>query len=274
MSKFPPPDPPVKTSPLGPYVKAARTSDDPSYVADPFGSGVTAATTPILNSKSLNRILIFPGFFNPPHVGHYELLRFTMLRFARPLGIIGAIIIPMSEKWLKDRLSNEVRPVVLSTSARRAQWNGHKCDSNTKTPESWYYVYESAADDVELDWETFQSNLKQLTAADGFTINFISLFGVESLKINENPAPRWGCNEVVYADFGQDSILRPQGANGPLIQLPGSSEWRTFEFIQPYAQRRAQIHARQVLETVFKIPTTAPARMVEPCKFFHPPLQY
>ena len=54
------------------------------------------------------------------------------------------------EKWLKDRLSNEARPVMLSTSPWRAQWHGHKYDSTTKTPESWYYVYESITDDVKL----------------------------------------------------------------------------------------------------------------------------
>lgn len=49
-----------------------------------------------------------------------------------------------------DRLSNEARLVILLTSARRVQWNGHKCRQHheDKTTESWYYVYESAADDV------------------------------------------------------------------------------------------------------------------------------
>lgn len=85
------------------------------------------------------------------------------------------------------------------------------------------------------------------TATDGFKVQWVGLFGAECVRVNENPATRWGCNYVIYSDFGEGAILRLNGT-GPLTELPGFSPWDKDGLDEMFAEKYTEDQASWILE--------------------------
>lgn len=65
--------------------------------------------------KCVTRVIIYPGCFNPPHVGHLNLLRYVIVN-AECLNIVHAIIL-----LLDDELCNTKNPSRPFTFAERQE---------------------------------------------------------------------------------------------------------------------------------------------------------
>lgn len=85
------------------YIVKAYSENNPSSGTRSF----FRSTSPRLEKDRINRILVYRGCFNPPHIGHLYLIRLTFMRAKEQLNTVAVIIIPLSNTSCANKLENE-----------------------------------------------------------------------------------------------------------------------------------------------------------------------
>jgi hypothetical protein len=88
---------------LATYIKNIHYGDDflPGRT-EIFDYGI-AHQSPCLKFGRINRILLYPGCFNPPHRDHFEILRHGFGKRDRDICIIAAIVLPLDDESLAKK---------------------------------------------------------------------------------------------------------------------------------------------------------------------------
>lgn len=199
---------------LGDYVERVHLDgeDASKYSNRPFNNG-SARNPPLVRPRGVNRILVYPGSFNPPHQGHLDLLRFVFENAGQDLHIIGAIIIMTDENRLEDKLCQEESPLILTRKERVRLWCGDGI------PVDWAWVY----DESEASWADFRSRLTKEFRKDCLDVKFILLGGPDAISAEGTFNPSyWNCPDSITSD-----VSRPVDFRYPntLRQLSGFSMW-------------------------------------------------
>ncbi|KAF4449322.1 hypothetical protein FALBO_16683 [Fusarium albosuccineum] len=216
---------------LGDYAEAIHFEgqDISSSSIRPFNNG-TAKQPPVVRPKGVNRVLLYPGSFNPPHTGHLQLLQHVFNNAGDDLHIVAAIVILTDDNRLQDKLSGEENPLILSKEQRVKLWQGNGI------PVDWVWIYDKS----ESDWMTFRTRLIDNLRKDGIDLKFVLLGGPDAIGAEGiyNPA-YWNCSDCITSD-----ISRPVDFRYPntLRQLLGCTMWEKLKYDRLRLER--QIHAR------------------------------
>ena len=76
-------------------------------------SGSDKRGIPLLSKDRVNRVLSYPGSFNPPHVGHLAVLRHAF-ESSPDLNIVAGIVFPVAVEYIKEKNYLSDRCLVLS----------------------------------------------------------------------------------------------------------------------------------------------------------------
>jgi hypothetical protein len=135
---------------------------------------VFRSSSPRLRSDSENRILIYPGSFNPPHYGHLALLCHAFL--CTDDHTIAAMFLPMptSALAMKSKTREDGRTFTLSLHQRRQLLQDEVLGRFT-------WVFPGHADDITQ----FMARVQHFAAADGFKVSFPSLHGGDHFDDDE-----------------------------------------------------------------------------------------
>ncbi|RDA89138.1 hypothetical protein CP532_2213 [Ophiocordyceps camponoti-leonardi (nom. inval.)] len=159
-----------------------------------------------------NRLLLYPGSFNPPHRGHEALLQ-HVLRVDTSL--LGAVIVLTDDEKLANKNRHDHRPFLLTKAKRVSLWRGA---SSTLGPDRvWIF------DGSEASWKAMRSSLQTRLARDGFHLEFVLLTGpdvVTSRRITDPSS--WGCVETITSDVSRPADFRCVHS---LRQLPRCTPW-------------------------------------------------
>ncbi|KAJ4327175.1 hypothetical protein N0V84_002437 [Fusarium piperis] len=199
---------------LGDYAERVQFDGEDATKSSnrPFNNG-SAKNPPLIRPRGINRILLYPGSFNPPHQGHLNLLRYVVENAGEDLHIIGAIIIMTDETRLEDKLCQEENPLILTRKERVRLWRGDGI------PVDWAWVYDGS----EASWAEFRSQLVKEFRKDRLDVKFILLGGPDAISAEGTYNPKyWNCPDSITSD-----VSRPVDFRYPntLRQIAGFSMW-------------------------------------------------
>ncbi|KAK7425172.1 hypothetical protein QQX98_000087 [Neonectria punicea] len=184
----------------------------------PFNNG-HAQNPPLLRRQGVNRILLYPGSFNPPHQGHLDLLRYVFGNAREDLNIVAAIVIMTDDDRLAAKLSADDDPLLFTRDQRVNLWRG------PGIPVDWTWVY----DRPEASWEAFRTKLTNTVGKKGIDLKFMLLGGPDNIGADRMPDPKaWGCSDVITSN-----ISRPVDFVYPnsMRQLSGHAMWTKMNTI-------------------------------------------
>ncbi|KAK2040018.1 hypothetical protein LZ31DRAFT_587385 [Colletotrichum somersetense] len=163
---------------------------------------------PLLKRGQKNRILLYAGCFNPPHLGHCNLLR-RAFEESRDINVIAAVILPIDDATLEAKCEWKGQSLVLSKRERAHLWR-----SDPRFMPEWW-VYDGSSD----GWNRLRRKLENAVEADGFEIQFTAVVGSDYIgRLEEYDGCWWDCHETITSDAGRSSdLVKPDGS---LCTLP------------------------------------------------------
>jgi hypothetical protein len=237
------------TADLGEYISSNH--HPPSRCAIPpriFDQGLTHRR-PRLHLGRVNRILLYPGCFNPPHIAHERLLSHAFAG-TQDLNVIAAIVLPLDGARVADKCSRadplpllidsimsggRARHLVLSEKQRVWLWNGGW--ERTVVPHDWRWAYDGA----EAEWEGFRARLVAAVEPDGFELEFVCLVGADYVSRGV-PFPwdlAWDCKGIVVGEVGRRANFVSGDLRGKLEPLVMCEKWGVVEEDEKETYERA-----------------------------------
>ncbi|KAI1390716.1 uncharacterized protein F4822DRAFT_162037 [Hypoxylon trugodes] len=171
---------------------------------------------PELRQRRMNRILVYAGCFNPPHVAHQRLLEHA-LQCREDLNIIAAIVLPFDDKKVRSKYRRKKDIGVVFTKSQRAKlWQGDP------RLHDFVWVYDRSME----EWYMFQGRLRRAVERDGFSLEFVSLFGSDGVR-HGKPSARmsYGCKQMIISDAGRKAKFITE--EGELLRLIRCDPWMT-----------------------------------------------
>ena len=168
--------------------------------------------TLILSKDKPNRILIYPGAFNPPHASHISVLRHA-LESSPDLNIVAAMVRIKRENYLERKNKRSGRTIVLTNEQRANLWR-----KDSRLPAN-AWVCGSPRSTAEL-----QESLIKVAKMGGFDITFMLLVGSDNWEVNAPPSRyNWLANEFLISDAGRPATWCSDG--GRPLQAKGCTAW-------------------------------------------------
>ncbi len=249
------------TAPLEGYLEAAYSTETATkrrFFAEATTTTTTTSTTssvPTLSRGRINRILVYGGCFNPPHIGHMRLLTHAYAH-TRDINVIAAVVLPgndgaVASKYRKlahnssssattiiganDGAAGKIAEEVIAademvlTQAQRMALMGGEAASE------WFWInglrYSA--------WERVRSALDAAVARDGFALEWLTLCGPDHVSVEGRGLLREPARALVVSDVsrradfvvgngngGTQTTMPPPPPPPPLRRLRGFTPWR------------------------------------------------
>lgn len=210
-------------SPEGTPVPAAADHNDPeyaflsTYIKKAIGPRYRTNDLskddhmpPILRGNCMNRVILYRGSFNPPHLGHLNLLKHAFTECGEDWNVIGAIVFVLPDSSLDYKFGHTSGTLKFSRRQRGQLWREGLADINWAFP----YAY-------KLDWDGFLDRLRYAIEGDGLQVEFVALMGGDYLtKVSGFTYHRASQHRVTtdisrQVDFhSSDSVTTPEALVG------------------------------------------------------------
>ncbi|RGP70381.1 hypothetical protein FLONG3_7452 [Fusarium longipes] len=202
--------------------------------ARPFNNG-TAKNPPTLRRSTVNRIILYPGSFNPPHQGHLNLLKYAFNNVGEDLNIIAAIIVLTDDERLGRKMKSRDNAIIMPKEKRINLWRGDGI------PVDWAWVYDGS----EAEWARFRTHLTKNIKNDGIELKFMVLHGPDGITAAKGHNPTsWNCEDAITSDVSRPTDFR---YTTTLRQLAGCSPWEKLQIDRARIEReiRAKLNGSQ-----------------------------
>src|SRR5271154_4876479 len=185
-------------------------------------SGSDKRGIPLLSKDRVNRVLIYPGSFNPPHVGHLGVLRHAF-ESSPDLNIVAGIVLPAAVENIEAKNWESGRRLVLSREQRSELWK-----RDARFP-AWAFApnYESSAG--------LREEIANAAKKDGYEILYIKLGGPDACDFSCGHMYT-SCTVRLISDAARSApFLGPDGVPKP---IKGYTTWQRLELdLQPGAEQ-------------------------------------
>ncbi|GKU03676.1 hypothetical protein FLAG1_06263 [Fusarium langsethiae] len=211
---------------LATYVERTIPSNQkPAKQSDRPFNNATAKNPPLLRPQGVNHILLYPGSFNPPHQGHFDLLKYVFENAGADLNMVAAIIVATSDKALARKMENRDNAVVIPRDKRIKLWRGQGI------PVDWAWVY-----DCSEHWNSFRDRLTKAVRRDRMELKFIVLHGPDIITADRGFNPvGWGCSNTITSDISRAVDFRYPST---LRQLAGCAPWNKLNVDRAGIERK------------------------------------
>ena len=163
---------------------------------------------PLLSKDKVNRVMVYAGAFNPPHVGHLGVLCHAF-QSNPDLNIVAGLVYPSSVDRVRRKNYHSNRRLVLSEEQRSELW-----ERDVRFP-TWAFAPR----------EDFETKIANAAKEGGYEIRYIRVLGPDGWDIN-NPRQYGiaGYSEYLITDATRKaSFVTPSGVPR---QVMGYTSWR------------------------------------------------
>ena len=208
-------------------------------------SEVNKCKVPLLSKDKANRVMIYYGVFNPPHVGHLGVLCHAF-QSSPDLNIVAGLVYPLDVGLLERKNCYSNRRLVLSEEQRSELW-----ERDVRFP-TWAFVPRRRKYDSTED---FEMEIASAAKEDGYEILYIRVMGPDNWDI-DNPARYRDSRypEYLITDAARRaSFVTPNGVPQP---MKGYESWQR---LGPDPELRVQLlqQTKPVVEVLESSPLTA-----------------
>jgi len=202
------------TAPLEHYIRLASKSISLPTPSDSYFTSPEHA--PVLHRNRENKIIMYTGSFNPPHLGHFELAFHTFLRSS---STTIAVVFPPFRDKLKAKDGAIVNGKIFATEKEQRI---ALLENDLLQRWTWFYKGD------RKEWEEYKATLIEEARKDGFQVSFVVLAGSdkferEGVATKSSWLSRWG--EIITSDTTRPSIWF-KGPERPPTRAPGCRSWR------------------------------------------------
>lgn len=202
---------------------------------------------PLLSKDKVNRVMIYYGVFNPPHVGHLGVLCHAFQSSA-DLNIVAGLVYPLDVGLIRRKNRDSNRRLVLSEEQRSELW-----ERDARFP-TWAFVPRRRKYDSTED---FEMEIASAAKEDGYEIRYIRVMGPDNWDI-DNPARYRDSHysEYLITDAARRaSFVTPNGVPKP---MKGYTSWQR---LGPDPELRVQLlqQTKPVVEVLESSPLIATA---------------
>ncbi|KAK3297630.1 uncharacterized protein B0H64DRAFT_441077 [Chaetomium fimeti] len=256
------------TADLGAYISRIHNhgGGDDDTTTTIFGTS-PAHRRPQLRRHRPNRVLLYPGCFNPPHVAHSALLR-RAFESTPDLGVVAAVVLPLDDDRLEEKRQDrrarkqqqqQQRERVRARRAKVKKASGGEVGEAGETGEG----EGEGADEAEMDgllltreqrvalwrgwggwceeeWHEFRERLVDAVRRDGFELEFVCLVGADYVGRRGVPWGSWDCEKLVVGDAGRavDFVATDGDGRSRLLSLAWCEKWEPVEEDEEAAHQR------------------------------------
>ena len=232
-----------------PQVSVYPASPPPDQIFDSLHSA------PTLEKTRTNRVLAYPGSFNPPHRGHLHLLKHAFTRGTHDLNVIAAIILPASDDSLARKVKEEDGKFMFGIAERSLLWTQDLCFP------PWAWVYNGS----QTSFTKYSERLIQATKKDGYTLEFVPLYGAGIATPSGPPDPVYGCKTIIMSDAARPSDY--QHYSGRLRDFYGCTKWKGLAIDKDRLRQYANAKANRAAMATQTICPQEAYRMLNDCKY-------
>ncbi|KAG8419442.1 hypothetical protein J3458_004307 [Metarhizium acridum] len=197
------------------YVRDACGQCNISIPSDklPFNNNQDVKSS-VIDPEGRNRVLLFPGAFNPAHEGHLQLLRSVLNDMKNHLNIRGVVIFPNDDEKIREKTMEEPVDLDLNKSKRSALWrNAAGFPANN----AWIFAESRSA------LTRFQEQLHGNLTKENINLTFLLLVGSDWISTRAVYDPgQWSCSETITSDVSRPVDFRCEYT---LRQIPGCFDW-------------------------------------------------
>ncbi|OTB11734.1 hypothetical protein K445DRAFT_306687 [Daldinia sp. EC12] len=210
---LPEPSPPKKTvAYLGDYIEACYYDSRFTYEKKvPIFNDGDGHYRPQLKQGRVNRILFYPGVFNPPHRSHQAMVNCAFAG-CQDLNVIAAIVLPLGDIIMYREYTEYAS---FMGDERMRLWRGDN------GPHDWLWVYGTWSG----FWMEFRPKLIEAVEKDGFELEFVFLGGPDHIGKDHVTHIPWDCPNMVVSDIGRKADFVKE--DGTLHDLAGYETWQT-----------------------------------------------
>ncbi|KAI4925746.1 uncharacterized protein J4E92_006482 [Alternaria infectoria] len=184
------------TAPLEYYIRLASKSMSLPTPSDSYFTSPEHA--PVLHRNRENKIIMYTGSFNPPHLGHFELAFHTFLRSSSTT--IAVVFLPFRDK-LKAKDGAMVNGKVFATEKEQ-----RIALLQNDLLQRWTWFHRGH----RTDFEKYGATLIKEAKKDGFQVSFVVLAGSDKFereKVETKPSWLIGWGEIITSDITRPSSL-------------------------------------------------------------------
>ncbi len=135
---------PPKSRSLATYIERIHYGDHFCYGRERIFDYEFSHTSSLVIPGRINRILLYPGSFNPSHLSYLALLSHTFAESGGDLNIIAAIVLPLDDSSL-TRKYDQVDTPIFTKEQRVSLWRKHHGRND------WYWIYNKS----QHEWSIF-----------------------------------------------------------------------------------------------------------------------
>jgi hypothetical protein len=166
---------------------------------------------PVFNKNRINYILVYSGAFNPPHIGHLNFARESLLHAGRDLHIVDVLFDPRSNDWMQEHKRSDLMlphatRLQMLCDDKRLSMSAHVLP-NTDGLLEWQYSNSETrvryirlrstetginVDDCIRDWpKGFKVNTYGRHSAGTYTASSLSLTAWATLHVSGDEVQRY-----------------------------------------------------------------------------------